>query len=291
MTNLNKTLLACKWHHKHRKLNWTWFCMFNRTWLVDNVLLICFFELFYLLKVRLQSFSFRHIVLDIFLHFCLLNWEFLKLFLEKISQLLLTSVMLINQPLLYFTEHLIQFSYGLIVTSDQLLFDECKLIWKILKNLSLLVSFRYFSVYHFLCWEKTLVLFDKMMSCMIGYAFDTNVFLISFTKEFEGFVMIGAELIVLSELFFFAGKLESDIIFGEIGGFNLGTMFVPASGTIEHFLFIINNLETLLAYSMTTIKIPGYFLLSVVEIETHRTLHLGKKLFKGFIFFNFIIIP
>lgn len=112
---------------------------------------------------------------------------------------------------------------------------------------------------------------------MISYAFDTNVFLISFTKEFKGFVMIGTELIVLSELFFFTCKLESDVIFGEIGGFNLGTMFVPAGGTIEHFLFIINNLETLLAHSMTTIKIPGYFLLSVVEIEAHGALHLGKN--------------
>lgn len=130
-----------------------------------------------------------------------------------------------------------------------------------------------------------------MMSCMVCYALDTNVFLISFTKEFKRFVMIGTKLIILSKLFLFASKLESDVIFGEIGGFNLRTMFVPASGAIEHFLFIVNNKETLFAYSMTTIKIPGYFLLSVVKIVAHRTLHFEKHLFKTLYFFNFIIIP
>lgn len=273
MTNLNKTLLTSKWHHQNRELNWTRFRMFNRTWLVNNVLFISLFELFNLLKVCFQSFSLFHIVLNIFLYFCLLNWQFLKLFLKKISQLLFTSVVLINQSLFYFTEHLIKFSYGFIITSDQLLFDKSKFIWKILKNFSLFVSFWNLCINHFLGWEETLILFYKMMSCMISNALDTNVFLISFTKEFKRFIMIRAELIVFSELFFFTSKLKSDIIFGEISGFNLWTVFVPASGAIEHFLFIIDDKETLFADSMTTIKIPGYFLLGVIKIITHWALH------------------
>jgi len=181
--------------------------------------------------------------------------------------------MLINQPLFNFTEHLIELSYGFVVTSDQLLFNKCKFIWKVFKDFSFLISFRNLCIYHFFSWEETLVLFNKMMSCMICNALNTNIFLISLAKEFKWLIMIRTEFIIFPQLFLFTSKLKSDIIFCKISRFDLRTVFVPTSGAIEHFLFIINNEQTLFANGMTTIKIPGYFLLRVIKIVAHWTLH------------------
>lgn len=99
------------------------------------------------------------------------------------------------------------------------------------------------------------------MSGVINYALDANIFLISLTEELERLIMFGAELIILSDLFLLTGELEGDIVFGEVGGFYLRTVFVSACGAVEHFLFVVNYLQTLFADCMTAIKIPGYFLL------------------------------
>ncbi len=50
-------------------------------------------------------------------------------------------------------------------------------------------------------------------------------------------------------------------------------MLVTTSGTVEHFLFFINDQQALLTYSMAAIKIAGNLLLRIVQVITHGALH------------------
>ena len=54
--------------------------------------------------------------------------KLLKLFFKKISQLLLTAMMLINEPFFDFTEHGVELPHRLVVTADEFLLDKSELI-------------------------------------------------------------------------------------------------------------------------------------------------------------------
>jgi hypothetical protein len=128
MADLHEILLASKGHDQDWELHRAWFCVLYCVGFVDCVLLICLLELFYLLKVSLKSFSLLDIVLDIFLDFALLHRKLLKLFFQKVSELLFTAMMLIDEPFLDFTEHCVKLPNGLVVAADQFLLYESELI-------------------------------------------------------------------------------------------------------------------------------------------------------------------
>ncbi len=115
--------------------------------------------------------------------------------------------MFIDESLFDLKKHSIEFLDGLIITSDQLLFHKCELIRKVLENFNLVVFFCDLSAEHFLSWKKTLILLYEMMPGMVDNTLNANVFLITLTKELEGFIMLRAELIILSYLFFLTGQL------------------------------------------------------------------------------------
>lgn len=199
--------------------------------------------------------------------------KLLKLFFQKISQLLLTAMMLIYKPFFDFTEHCIQLPHRLVVTTDEFLLDKSKLIRKIHEGFSLLISLGDFSTDHFFGREETLILLDKMVSSMLGNALHTDIFLISFTEKAEGLIMIGTELVIFAYLFFLACKLKRNIVFSEISGLDLRTVLVATGRTIEHFLFFINNEKTLLTDSMTAIEVTGDLFLGVIQVIAHGALH------------------
>lgn len=112
-----------------------------------------------------------------------------------------------------------------------------------------------------------------MMPGVVYDTLNTNIFLIGLTKELVRLIVLGTEFVIFTKFFLLACELKSDVIFGQISGFNLRAVFISACGTIKHFLFFIDYGETLFAYSMTAIKIPGYFLLRIIQVITHGTLH------------------
>lgn len=59
-----------------------------------------------------------------------------------------------------------------------------------------------------------MILFDKMMACVLGDTFYTDVLLIGLAEEAKGLIVVGAELIILPYLFFLLGELEGDVVFG-----------------------------------------------------------------------------
>ena len=128
MADLHEILLTSKGHDQDWELHRARFCVLYCVGFVDYVLLICLLELFYLLKVSLKSFSLLDIVLDIFLDFALLHRKLLKLFFQKVSELLFTAMMLIDEPFLDFTEHGVKLSNGLVVAANQFLLYESELI-------------------------------------------------------------------------------------------------------------------------------------------------------------------
>ena len=85
--------------------------MLNRVGFVDYVLFICLFELFNLFEVVLESFPLLNVVFNIFLDFTLLNRKFFKLFFQKVGKLFLATMMFINEPLLDFAEHSVEFPH------------------------------------------------------------------------------------------------------------------------------------------------------------------------------------
>ncbi len=96
MADLHEVLLSSEWHYQNWEFHRTGFCVFDGIGFVDYVLLICFFELFYLYEVNLEPLFLFDIVFDIFLYFALLNGKLLKLFLKKVSEFFLSAMMLIN---------------------------------------------------------------------------------------------------------------------------------------------------------------------------------------------------
>jgi hypothetical protein len=118
-----------------------------------------------------------------------------------------------------------------------------------------------------------LILFDKMVACVFGDALDADVFLVGFTEEAKGLIMIWAELVILSELLFLTGQLQGDVVFCKICGLNLGAMLVATGGTIEHFLFFVYYEEALLTNSVTAVEVAGNLFLGVVQVITHGALH------------------
>jgi hypothetical protein len=106
--------------------------------------------------------------------------------------------MLINEPFLDFTEHCIELSYGLVIAADKFLLNKGKFLRKIDEGFSLIISFGDLSTDHFFGWKKALILLDKMMPSVLSDTLDTDVLLISLTKEAKGLIMIGTKLIILA---------------------------------------------------------------------------------------------
>lgn len=77
-----------------------------------------------------------------------------------------------------------------------------------------------------------MILFDEVVASVFGDAFNAYVFLVGLAEELVRLVVVGTELVILADFFFLACELEGNVVFGKICGFDLGTMLVPACGTI-----------------------------------------------------------
>lgn len=69
---------------------------------------------------------------------------------------------------------------------------------------------------------------------------------------------------VSSDFFLVAGQLQDYKIFAEHAGSDLGVVFEPAGGTIQKFLFIVDDAQTLLADGVAAAEVSRGFLLGVV---------------------------
>lgn len=70
------------------------------------------------------------------------------------------------------------------------------------------------------------------MTSVIRNTFNANVGVVDFAKKFIRLIMNAAKLVIFSNFFLLAGKLEYNKIFGEHIGFNLWVMFISAGGAV-----------------------------------------------------------
>lgn len=67
--------------------------------------------------------------------------------------------------------------------------------------------------------------------------------------------------------------MQHNKVFAEHAGSDLGVVFEPAGGTIQKFLFIVDDAQTLFADGVTAAEVSRGFLLGVVKVVAHRALH------------------
>ena len=108
---------------------------------------------------------------------------------------------------------------------------------------------------------------------MLGDALHTYILSICFAIKFKWLIVLGAELGLFADLLFLTSQLESNVVFGELVGFDLGIVFVSAGGAIKESFFFVDYEEALFADGVTAVEIPGYFGVGVVEVEAHWTFH------------------
>ena len=108
---------------------------------------------------------------------------------------------------------------------------------------------------------------------MVRNALHAYVSVISFTIKLEGLVVNRAKLMIFSYLFFLTGQLQNYKILCEHVWFDLRVMFVATSRAVEELLLLVYDRKALLADCVATVEVPRCFLLGIVEVVTHRTLH------------------
>ena len=112
------------------------------------------------------------------------------------------------------------------------MFDVCIVGFIFFKSLPVFIESFNFKRKLLLGYKEILILLSETMPCVLSYAFDTDVFIVSLAVEFKGFVMSGAEFMTTSDFFFMTGQLKDDEIFAEHVWFDLRVMFEAAGGAI-----------------------------------------------------------
>lgn len=141
-------------------------------------------------------------------------------------------MVLVDESFLNFAEHGVQFLDWFVVAADEFLFDEGELVGELLECLPFVVPLWDFSADHFFGREEALVLLDEVVPGVFRDAFDADVFLVGLAEKFVGLVVVGAELVVLSDFFLLAGQLQRNVVFGQISRFDLRAVLVPACRTV-----------------------------------------------------------
>jgi hypothetical protein len=86
-----------------------------------------------------------------------------------------------------------------------------------------------------------LVLFGEEVASVCCYALHANVFAVCLAKEFDGFIVFSAELLIFTTLLLLASQLQCYEIFGQHVGLGLRVMFESAGGTIQKLLFLVDH--------------------------------------------------
>jgi hypothetical protein len=99
MAYLNETLISCKGHNKNRKFDNSRFSMFFYICLFDYNFILDLLLFLYFLKKLYDSCPFLRVIFEIDWKLFLLLCKVIDLFLQKFSQLCLTTVMFIYKSI------------------------------------------------------------------------------------------------------------------------------------------------------------------------------------------------
>ncbi len=158
------------------------------------------FILFNSLQIYFESLPLFNIGLDIILEMLLLGSKFLKFLLQEAGQLLLTPLILIDQPGPNPGDHTIQLPHRLIITPDQFLPNILKLLLKAFQQSSLLIPLGDFGANHLFGRKERLILLDEHVARVVHDALHADVFAVGLAEEFVGLVVIGAEFVVFAHV-------------------------------------------------------------------------------------------
>lgn len=171
----------------------------------------------------------------------------LHLLLQELREVLLAAVVLLDQPRLQQREDPVQLIGTLSIAPQKLLPDVSIVGLEFLQQFSIPIQPGEFCGESLPGDKEILVLLGEPMAGVVDDALDADVSIIGFAVELIGFIVDGAELVVLSDFFLLACELQHYKIFGEHVGFDLRVVLVAAGGAVQEFFFLVDDGEALFA--------------------------------------------
>jgi hypothetical protein len=214
MANLNETLVPSEGHNQDRELNDSGPSMRPGTDLLNNEIVLRLLLQLYLLELRHNASAFLLVIIQIVYQLFLVRLQVVNLFLQELVQLLLAAAVLVGKFGLDHVEYVVQLAHAFLVAVHQLLPDILVVALAAFELDAVVVETFYLGVEFLLGREETLVLFGEEVAGVGGDALDADVYTVCLAKEFDGFVVLSAELLVFATLLLLAGQLQGHEVLG-----------------------------------------------------------------------------
>lgn len=108
---------------------------------------------------------------------------------------------------------------------------------------------------------------------MLWDTLHADVFGVGLAVETVGLVVLGTEVVIVTQLQLLAGQLQCNEVLGEHVGLDLRVVLVPARRTVQELLLVVHHLQAQLAHCVAAVQVAGDLRLRVVQLVTHRAFH------------------